>query len=214
MFTLLFIFRNSLAETVLLGCLTRNSKSINEHSFISDIILRIRHPNYKIPSKYNDIALLKLSKEVQFNLFIRPACLDDSVVASTEHAIATGWGRTEYQAKQSEILLKVILDWIPFDECNGLYRRFSSRYLTNGIDLKTQICAGSKKHRRDTCQGDSGGPLQIYHPQIECMYSIVGITSFGVGCGEMSIPGVYTRVSAFIDWIEHIVWPIKELNNI
>lgn len=37
------------------------------------------------------------------------------------------------------------------------------------------------------------------------MHEIAGITSFGIGCG-IGIPGVYTRVSAYLDWIEDIVW--------
>lgn len=60
-------------------------------------------------------------------------------------------------------------------------------------------------------QGDSGGPLQIYHEESEknkCMYNIVGVTSFGQGCGlSKNHPGVYTRVSHYIQWIENIVWP-------
>ncbi|KAJ8965358.1 hypothetical protein NQ314_004198 [Rhamnusium bicolor] len=59
--------------------------------------------------------------------------------------------------------------------------------------------------------GDSGGPLQVYHENtndINCMYDIVGITSFGRSCGlKENIPGIYTRVSTYIKWIEDIVWP-------
>lgn len=40
------------------------------------------------------------------------------------------------------------------------------------------------------------------------MYDIIGVTSFGSGCGlSKSHPGVYTRVSYYIKWIEDIVWP-------
>lgn len=46
---------------------------------------------------------------------------------------------------------------------------------------------------RDACQGDSGGPFVING-------ELVGIISFGRDCGE-NIPGVYTRVPSFIDWI-------------
>lgn len=61
-------------------------------------------------------------------------------------------------------------------------------------------------------QGDSGGPLQVIHPntpQTKCMYDIIGITSFGVvGCGlDKNLPGVYTRVSNYLEWIENTVWP-------
>lgn len=55
-------------------------------------------------------------------------------------------------------------------------------------------------------QGDSGGPLQKFHHKHLCMYTIVGVTSFGRYCGTRT-PGVYTRVYSYVDWIENIVWP-------
>lgn len=39
------------------------------------------------------------------------------------------------------------------------------------------------------------------------MYTIVGVTSFGKSCGTIGVPGVYTRIYAYNDWIENIVWP-------
>lgn len=50
-------------------------------------------------------------------------------------------------------------------------------------------------------QGDSGGPL-IYQDRISGRFQLHGITSWGDGCGEKGKPGVYTRVSAFSDWIQ------------
>lgn len=38
-------------------------------------------------------------------------------------------------------------------------------------------------------------------------FNIIGITSFGKACGIANVPGVYTRVSNFVPWIEKIVWP-------
>lgn len=57
--------------------------------------------------------------------------------------------------------------------------------------------------------GDSGGPIQFkIQFENEDVYYIVGVTSFGAACAS-EIPGVYTRVSEFLDWIEPIVWPGK-----
>lgn len=63
-------------------------------------------------------------------------------------------------------------------------------------------------------QGDSGGPLQVYRDtqdkNMTCMYDVIGVTSFGKGCGlAVNVPGVYTRVSNYLKWIEDHVWPQK-----
>lgn len=43
---------------------------------------------------------------------------------------------------------------------------------------------------------------------MHCMYTIIGVTSFGnVNCGDLGMPGVYTRVFPYLDWIEEVVWP-------
>ncbi|KAK4881826.1 hypothetical protein RN001_005145 [Aquatica leii] len=172
-----------------------------------NIIERIRHPNYTPPSQYNDIALLRLHKKARLNPYARPACLNVNSVLSARKAVASGWGKVGYTSDVSKDLLKVTLEFFTNAECNATYRSNIGVRLRNGIVDATQICAGSHKEAKDTCQGDSGGPLQIVHPQVFCMYSIVGITSFGKACGVANVPGVYTRVSNYIDWIEKIVWP-------
>ena len=55
-------------------------------------------------------------------------------------------------------------------------------------------------------QGDSGGPLVILNRDYEHMYTLIGVTSLGRVCGSI-IPGIYTRVYNYIEWIETIVWP-------
>lgn len=50
----------------------------------------------------------------------------------------------------------------------------------------------------------TGGPLQVQTPSHECTYHLIGVTSFGVGCGNGY--GVYTRITSFLDWIEREVW--------
>lgn len=199
-------FCSGYAQIVRLGDLDIFSTTDDAQPIDVKIIERYQHDGYRIPSKYNDIGLLKLEHSVTFNQYVRPACLAESFDIITDAVIATGWGRTQYAEGTSNVLQKVVLDKIAQPECNASYAPHLSRNLNKGIVDETQFCAGSKLHR-DTCQGDSGGPIQIYHSYVQCMYAVVGITSFGIRCAETGLPGVYTRVYPYIDWIESIVWP-------
>ena len=58
------------------------------------------------------------------------------------------------------------------------------------------ICGGETGV--DTCQGDSGGPLIA---NIDGKFTLVGVTSFGKGCAQKNSPGVYVKVSSFLDFI-------------
>lgn len=66
------------------------------------------------------------------------------------------------------------------------------------------MCAINPNDNRDACQGDSGGPIFLYEQS--GLSTVVGIVSFGVSCGS-NLPGVYTRIASFMDWIEDTVWP-------
>ncbi|KAK9884532.1 hypothetical protein WA026_007374 [Henosepilachna vigintioctopunctata] len=174
-----------------------------EHRQDFAIIERIRHPKYEPPSHYNDIGLLKLDKSVNFDRYARPACLYYDSKSLNLKGVASGWGKTDFAGYSSDELLKVTLELVDTKTCNNSYRRVSHQRLDSGIIETTQLCAGSPG--KDTCQGDSGGPLQIYSA-IKCMYEVIGVTSFGKACGIGKSPGVYTRVSYYLDWIEKTVW--------
>lgn len=174
------------------------------------IVQRVIHPNYKNPMLYNDIALFRLEEDVTFSPYVRPICLNvDPYMQSTtpQKVIATGWGQINHAGPLSPDLLKVILEVTPATQCKSNYASAAKSQLPNGILDDSQMCAGYASGEKDTCTGDSGGPIQIPHSKYSCMYKQVGVTSFGKKCAEQNSPGVYTRVSNYLPWIEQIVWP-------
>lgn len=172
-----------------------------------NIVETFRHPDYKPPSQYNDIALVKLDKPVKYTQYVLPACLQTTHhLAEHETPSATGWGRLGYIGETSDELMKVNLSYFTNDQCRQVYANVPQRRLPNGIIDRTQLCAGGIDESKDTCQGDSGGPLQIKSSEDPKQFYVIGVTSFGKGCGVANTPGVYTRTSSFITWIEEIVW--------
>lgn len=91
------------------------------------------------------------------------------------------------------------LDFVPNQNCNR-------PEVYDGKIKDNMICALDLLGQ-DTCQGDSGGPLLIANKNANAdLDRLVGIVSFGPRpCGTGSIPGVYTRVSSFSDWIKDVV---------
>ncbi|GAB1289113.1 Chymotrypsin-like elastase family member 3B [Apodemus speciosus] len=73
-----------------------------------------------------------------------------------------------------------------------------------GFSVKnTMVCAGGDI--QSGCNGDSGGPLNC--PTENGTWQVHGVTSFvsSLGCNTPKKPTVFTRVSAFNDWIEEII---------
>ena len=52
-------------------------------------------------------------------------------------------------------------------------------------------------------QGDSGGPLMGLQPDTNQTH-LAGVVSWGLGCAREGLYGVYTKVSAYRDWIEGV----------
>lgn len=160
----------------------------------------ITHPNYTRREKYHDLALLRLEKAVAFSSNVNAVCLETSTEDPTVPLTITGWGKiSNTRNAKSNILLKANVTAVKAEKCSESYLNW--RKLPKGIS-DSQICAGDPEGIRDTCQGDSGGPLQMWRD----VYRLVGVTSFGRGCGS-PVPGVYTRLSRYLDWIESVVWP-------
>jgi len=186
----------------------------------------IVHDCYDETEVYNDIALIKLSRPITYgitaasirnrsNLYkslTRPVCLSsvafDSKTADNDECIISGWGDTKGTGPKDaqDLLLKAR---IPLKMTNRQcdQKLGSYKYLKGD---SSQVCALKPNSIIDTCQGDSGGPLVCRDESLRWQdksrnkhtfrYAQVGVTSWGFGCGE-GTPGVYSRVSHYIDWI-------------
>ncbi|KAK7909542.1 hypothetical protein WMY93_014226 [Mugilogobius chulae] len=97
-----------------------------------------------------------------------------------------------------DTLQEVQLPIVGINECRCLNELF--------IPDKT-ICAGIKEGGKDSCQGDSGGPQVV---RLNSVFVQVGVVSFGEGCARPKLPGVYTRVSDYEDWISSVVGSSKQ----
>ncbi|KAL7729105.1 hypothetical protein ACLKA6_019926 [Drosophila palustris] len=166
-----------------------------------DVEESIVHPQYDAfgSDRHHDIALLRLSKPVELNAFLQPVCLPlasaRAAINTDEKLVVSGWGRT-LTARQSSIKQRINLPVADQDYCK-------TKFATKRISLITsQLCVGGE-FIRDSCDGDSGGPLMRYRSA----WYLEGVVSFGHKCGLEGWPGVYTRVSDYIDWIVATIRP-------
>ncbi|CAH1710302.1 venom protease [Aphis gossypii] len=157
----------------------------------------ITHEKYNAQEFTNDIALLKLENNVRFNQFIQPICLPilshhraNKLVKSVP--FVAGWGATSFRGPSSTTLMEIQIPVLDNSECK---RAFANKKAI--IDDRV-MCAGFLTGGKDACQGDSGGPLMWPNGN---QYYLVGVVSFGFKCAEPGYPGVYTRVSSFVEWI-------------
>ncbi|KAI5615090.1 plasminogen precursor [Silurus asotus] len=140
-----------------------------------------------------DIALLKLEDKAVINDKVSTVCLPekDYIVPSGTECYVTGWGETQGTGGEG-ILKETGFPVIENKVCNR------PAYLNNRVK-DHEMCAGNIEGGTDSCQGDSGGPLVCF---AQNSFILQGVTSWGLGCANAMKPGVYARVSKFIDWIE------------
>jgi len=159
----------------------------------AEVAESITHPALSDVTFENDVALLRLT------VGLSAACAQDlprldgspSAAGAGVEVVVAGWGRTSleeavetYPMKMHSVRLPIVSN----AECNEAYR---------GSIYPGILCAGVAQGGVDSCQGDSGGPL-FTDGEVR---TLVGVVSWGSGCGDAGYPGVYTRVSHYHGWI-------------
>ncbi|KAL1227047.1 Transmembrane protease serine [Trichinella pseudospiralis] len=147
------------------------------------------HPDYNSKNLVADIALLKLKEKIPYTDKTRPACLpdkDDEPITK-EMCYASGWGAHFSGGDAGTVLKMAVLPIQPTEKCN----------LPGGVE--SRFCAGGSFGGHGACQGDSGGPLTC---ERNGRLVLFGLTSGTTGlCGQYNKPALFTKVSAFLDWI-------------
>jgi len=147
----------------------------------------------------DDIAIVTLNKDVDEGTVCLPV---DSRNTKNETAVVAGWGRTDQDPNGDTVLqLRYAeLKEIELEDCQRRYDQFlsSGRQRRRAHLTENQMCAGDDK--ADACGGDSGGPLLYLNSYYNWM--VAGIVSFGPSACGKAVPGVYTKVANYLDWIE------------
>ncbi|KAI8931485.1 hypothetical protein NX059_011151 [Plenodomus lindquistii] len=149
------------------------------------------NPNYVSSAYDGDVAIFKLATAIPTSSTVAyvalPAAGSDPAAGSV--ATVAGWGTLSSGGSSLPTnLMKVDVPIVSRTTCRSNYGQ--SAITTN------MICAGLTQGGKDSCQGDSGGPL------VSASRVLIGLVSWGEGCAAAGKPGVYTRVSAVLSFIQ------------
>ncbi|KAJ0396164.1 hypothetical protein ATCC90586_012237 [Pythium insidiosum] len=152
----------------------------------------IVHPLYNSDTAAYDIMVLELET---------PSTIAPVVIARQdpsqwvgETVTAMGWGRVstgKFSPRRQAVDIRVASD----NMC------LAARLEGYPFDAQSMFCAGGEAGK-DACQGDSGGPLVRVGDSEED--ELIGVISWGEGCGKKGKPGVYARLSRVADWIQDV----------
>ncbi|KAM5140450.1 urokinase-type plasminogen activator [Mantella aurantiaca] len=175
------------------------TNDLTEQNFMVEKI--IRHPHYSDHTNAldNDIALIKLRSDsgkcAAMTDKVQTVCLpppDLELEGGTMCEIA-GFGKESYDSiKFSQVLKSSIVQIIPQKVCQA--EEYYGKLINNNM-----FCAGDPAWKVDACKGDSGGPFICQQNDQMVLY---GVISWGDGCAKENKPGVYTRMTNYLGWIE------------
>jgi secreted trypsin-like serine protease len=159
----------------------------------------VRHPQYSPATLENDIALLELSSQLILSSARRTAAIplftpaDSAAGLDAPGIMATisGWGTTSEGSGSLPATLKFAqVPLVSDEDARDAYG--------DGEIADSMLGAGFEEGGVDTCQGDSGGPLVLQTPSGA---KLAGLTSWGIGCAREGLPGIYTEISFFNDFV-------------
>lgn len=176
----------------------------------------IVHKNFKCKNagECEDIGLIKVAEPFEFNKNVTSIKLPPANEIPKGESTLFGWGNisTNKTAVHPSVLqvciisysLYMVLHWNPFQTANLSLLSFDiCEAMANKLGkvlVPIFICTDPSRNVGG-CNGDSGGPLVQYKEDGEP--DLIGIVTGAPlqQCGLSYNPPIYTRVSAFIDWI-------------
>uniref|UniRef100_UPI0037E7D693 vitamin K-dependent protein C-like n=1 Tax=Semicossyphus pulcher TaxID=241346 RepID=UPI0037E7D693 len=169
----------------------------------TEVTLRVlktfRHPNYDSRTVDNDIALMRLETPAPLSQYIVPVCLPGHDMAERvlhlngTLTVVTGWGKDDLDSAHYSSALNVIkVPLVDHDIC----AHQMSLNISNNV-----LCAGILGQKTDACEGDSGGPMVTLYRDT---WFLIGLVSWGEGCGQEDKLGIYTKVSNYNEWIHRV----------
>ncbi|XP_057283104.1 serine protease 56 [Pezoporus wallicus] len=184
--------QNELAWTVVVG-----DHELGKHRTGEQVVSVRRilpHPKFNPKTFHGDLALLELAVPLAPSPTVSPVCLPSSPAEPSPGTACyiAGWGSLYEEGPAANVVMEAQVPLLSQETCRSA--------LGKDLITNTMFCAGYLSGGIDTCQGDSGGPLACQDPSSH-RFVLYGITSWGDGCGERGKPGVYTRVTAFTDWL-------------
>lgn len=145
------------------------------------------NPDYDEDSNSGDFAVVSLSQALPASAVIGMAGPGDPAYVPGTPALVYGWGDVTGAGDYPRGLRAARVHVLPDALCRQAYPGGGDgRYMAGSM-----LCAGERTGGRDACQGDSGGPLVAQG-------KLIGLVSWGNGCGRAGSPGVYTRVSEIV----------------
>ncbi|KAE8961806.1 hypothetical protein PR001_g29925 [Phytophthora rubi] len=150
------------------------------------------HTLFNSTSLSYNFGVLTLEKPSKFSPIKLPAA-DNSDIIPGMWSKVMGWGDTSYpNGTSSNGLQSVGLEVWDNEDCLPIFN----------ID-NSSVCAGGAAGR-DSCIGDTGGPLVKEKGRGDADDVLIGLVSWGAGCGDKGYPAVYSRVSAAVEWINSV----------